>query len=73
MHSIIVDLDIPADDWLYYYRGSVRSVSAICRAGKRVQFPASILKKFVTRSGVRGVFQINFDEIYICSYLLSSI
>ncbi|WP_041598852.1 DUF2835 domain-containing protein [Hahella chejuensis] len=62
MRQIIVDIYISADEYLNVYRGSAKSVSAVSRDGLRVQFPASILQRFVTREGIRGSFVITFDD-----------
>jgi urease beta subunit len=61
MNRIRVRLDIPAEDCLRYYRGSARQVLATALDGRRVQFPASALRPFVTREGIRGVYELRFD------------
>jgi len=60
--SIIVDLAISADEFLRVYQGSAKLVSAIATDGRRVQFPANILQKMVTRDGIHGRFIIEFDR-----------
>lgn len=60
--SIIVDLAISADEYLRFYQGSAKLVSAIAIDGRRVQFPANILQKMVTREGIYGRFIIEFDQ-----------
>lgn len=62
MHQVIVDLRISADEWLKVYRGAARTVRARARDGRQVQFPASILSRFLTRDGIAGTFAISFDE-----------
>jgi len=52
----LVDLHIPPAELLRYYRGSASSISAVDRHGRRLQFPASALRPFVTRDGIRGTF-----------------
>ena len=59
--SIIVDLAISADEYLRVYQGSAKLVSAIAIDGRRVQFPANILQKMVTREGIHGRFIIEFS------------
>ncbi|WP_253938432.1 DUF2835 domain-containing protein [Hahella sp. HN01] len=62
MRQIIVDIHISAEEYLNVYRGSAKNVNAISREGLRVQFPANILQRFVTREGIRGSFVITFDD-----------
>jgi hypothetical protein len=60
--NITVDLAISADEFLRYYNGSARLVSAIATDGRRVQFPANVLQRVVSRDGVYGRFQIEFSR-----------
>lgn len=62
MKRVVVSLYIPADEYLRHYKGSVRSVLAYDQTGRRIKFPANILQRFVTRDGIRGVFEITFDD-----------
>jgi uncharacterized protein DUF2835 len=55
-------LRITADQYLDYYRGTVRHVVARCTTGQNVQFPASLLQQFVTPEGIRGHFALICDE-----------
>ena len=43
------------------YRGEARNVVALDTQGRRVQFPALSLRKFVTAEGVSGKFVIRVD------------
>ncbi len=61
MSAVTVSIRISADDYLRWYQGSARNVLAYSADGKRVQFPASILQKFVQRDGIQGTFRIHFD------------
>ena len=60
--NITVDLAISADEFLRYYNGSAKLVSAIATDGRRVQFPANVLQRVVSRDGVYGRFQIEFSR-----------
>lgn len=62
MARLVVDLHIPADEYVRWYRGGPRVVSAVARDGRRVQFPAASLQPFVTHDGVHGTFAIHFDD-----------
>lgn len=55
-------LDISAHDIQRYYEGAARDVSAIAADGRRIQFPANILRSVVSHDGVRGEFELNFSE-----------
>lgn len=62
MKQIVVDLNIPAEEFLKHYEGVANIVSAVSRDGRSVQFPTSILQPYVSREGVRGSFVIHFDD-----------
>jgi len=62
MYRIIVDLNIPPDEFLKHYQGVALVVNATSRDGRSVQFPTSILQPFITREGIKGAFSIHFDE-----------
>jgi len=55
-------LNIPGDIYLSYYAGAARVVVVKSFDGRSIQFPANILQQFVTRDGIRGVFDMEFDE-----------
>lgn len=61
MQTFVFDLYITADEWLEYYRGVARNVVARARDGRRVQFSAKHLQRYVTRTGVRGTFRMVID------------
>tara|TARA_Y100001933_G_scaffold213400_1_gene218984 strand:- start:3048 stop:3266 length:219 start_codon:yes stop_codon:yes gene_type:complete len=62
MRRYEVELNIPADEMLRYYRGGASSVVARDRYGRRLQFPAVALRPFVTAAGVRGRFVLHVDD-----------
>ena len=62
MQKISISLTISADEWLKVYRGSARIVSTTSLDGRKIQFPANILQKYVTHFGVSGKFDIYFDD-----------
>ncbi len=61
MQAVVVNLVISPDEYQRMYRGEASNVSAIAADGRRIQFPAHILRQFVTREGIRGRFMIRFD------------
>lgn len=61
MKRIVVDITIPADEFIRHYQVSGAVVVARSRDGRMVRFPANILQSFVTHSGISGSFEIQFD------------
>lgn len=55
-------IDIPAEQILAYYEGTARRVSVQADDGRRIEFPADKLRPFLDHAGVRGVFELEFDE-----------
>jgi len=55
-------LSIPGNVYLSYYEGAARAVVVTSFDGRRIQFPAKVLRQFVTRDGIQGVFEMEFDE-----------
>ena len=62
MQKISIDISITSDEWLKIYKGTVKTVSAMSRDGRRIRFPANILQPFTTHFGVSGSFDIYFDS-----------
>lgn len=60
--SIILDIAISSEEYLKLYQGVAKDVFATSRDGRRIRFPAQVLRPFVTRDGVVGSFCINFDQ-----------
>ena len=59
-------LSISPEQFEEYYRGTARQVVARCRSGQTVQFPASLLQRFVTREGIHGNFVLTCDGNHRC-------
>ena len=64
MLSMRFHLTIGADDYLAYYAGQARSISVTAEDGRRIEFPAEHLRPFVSHGGIRGYFEIEFDQDY---------
>lgn len=62
MKSIIVNIAISAEEFQRLYEGNVKTVFARSIDGRSIRFPAGILRPFVLHTGVRGTFEIEFDE-----------
>lgn len=57
-----IHLNITAVEFEHYYAQNINSVIATSHDGQRVQFPANILRPFVTASGVQGKFKLVMDK-----------
>lgn len=55
-------LRLTAAQCLEYYRGAARQVVARADTGQAVQFPASLLQRFITDEGVMGRFALTCDD-----------
>ena len=62
MQRVTIRLDISRDRILSHYRGVARHVVTIASDGRTIQFPATMLRQFVSEEGVRGIFEIVFDD-----------
>ena len=62
MAKITVELNITESEILRYYQGGATDVSAMSIDGRTVRFPARVIRPFVTKLGVQGVFDIYFDD-----------
>ena len=62
MNRFEFSINLSAQEYLKYYQGSVDKVVAQCHDGTTIQFPALLLKSFVTSGGVRGTFVLSCDE-----------
>lgn len=60
--ELVFELNISEDEYLRYYQGTVRHVIARGRDGRTVQFPAGLLRRFITRDGIHGEFRLRFDD-----------
>jgi hypothetical protein len=66
MNRYAFQLHISSEQYLDYYRGVAKSVVARAHSGQTVQFPASLLQRFVTQDGIRGNFVLICDDHNKC-------
>jgi hypothetical protein len=59
-------LHISPEQYVDYYRGTIRHVIVRSTKGRTVQFPASLLQRFVTAEGIHGAFVLTCDEHHKC-------
>lgn len=62
MQAVIVDLAIGADEFERWYCGAAKEVLARAVDGRKVRFPAAILRPYITHAGIYGRFRILFDD-----------
>ena len=61
MNRYEFELRLSSEKFLDFYRGRARNVSVQCSTGQTVQFPANLLRKFVSPEGVHGRFVLTCD------------
>ena len=62
MHKLIVDLALPAERYLAWYRGQAGRVLMHARDGRSISLPAHHLRPFLTHEGVYGSFVLRFTD-----------
>jgi len=62
VEELLISLDISPEEFLRYYEGRANAVIATAQDGRRVQFPANILRRFLTANGVCGRFRLRYDD-----------
>jgi len=60
MQELIIDLALPAERYLAWYRGQAGRVMMRSRDGRSVSLPAHHLRPFLTHEGVYGSFVMRF-------------
>ncbi len=61
MQTVTVRLMISPERFQAYYQGAVEYVVAPSIDGRTIQFPARVLRPFVSHQGIQGTFEITFD------------
>jgi hypothetical protein len=64
MHRYEFQLHISSDQYLDYYRGTIKGVSVRTTGGQNIQFPAALLQRFITTEGIHGNFVLTCDETF---------
>ena len=62
MTRLVVSLSISDTEYLKWYSGTATTVTAQTQQGVSINFPANILKQFVTHNVVQCLFEIEFDN-----------
>jgi hypothetical protein len=66
MNRYVFHLRISPEQYLDYYRGTVKNVVVRATNGQTVQFPASRLQRFVATEGIHGDFVLTCDDNHKC-------
>jgi len=61
MQRIRFSMSLPADEFLFYYRGQVQTVSVVADDGRRIDIPAASFRQFVGKDGISGRFELLLD------------
>ncbi|OEU71817.1 MAG: hypothetical protein BA864_06645 [Desulfuromonadales bacterium C00003093] len=59
--SFRFSIHLSQQQFLRHYQGSASAVQVISECGRRLRFPASRLRSFLTHSGISGRFQLTVD------------
>ncbi|MDH4275121.1 MAG: DUF2835 domain-containing protein [Gammaproteobacteria bacterium] len=62
MAKLRVHLALPYAEYMKFYQGQARAVSARTTDGRTIQFPARSLQPFLTHQGIYGEFEIEFSD-----------
>ena len=62
MPEIRVNLTISSEKYLSYYKGIADTVVTRAADGRKVKFPARVLRQFLTHDGIDGEFAIQFNK-----------
>ena len=55
-------LTVNQQEYIRYYQGAANNVRVVSECGRRLQFPASRLRPFITHTGISGRFQLTVDN-----------
>lgn len=58
---LVFKLAIPAEKYLSVYKGHAKTISTLSIDGRRVEFSAEKVRRFLTRDGVYGVFEMEIS------------
>jgi len=62
MKSYEFQLRISSAQYVQYYRGTVQHVVVRCTNGQTIQFPASLLQKYISPGGITGRFLLTSGD-----------
>lgn len=62
MHTVRISLNLSQQEILAYYKGDAQFVIAKAHDGRMIRFPAASLRHLVSADGVRGDYEIEYDQ-----------
>ena len=62
MPTVQIKLAISSTEYSRYYRGQASNVICKAKDGRTVQFPAAVLRPYLTHDGIFGEFNIEFSD-----------
>ncbi|HRF43346.1 MAG TPA: DUF2835 family protein [Candidatus Competibacteraceae bacterium] len=62
IETVYFRLNLTVEQMHSYYQGVASQVIVRANDGRRVQFPAQWLRRFVTTGGVNGQFEMRFGD-----------
>ena len=62
VNEIYLHLKISPEKYLAYYQGIAKDVVTTSIDGRTIQFPARILRPFLTHDGICGKFILYYDD-----------
>lgn len=62
MLSLLLDISLPAHEYLRVYQGTANRVFLRSREGRTISLPARHLLPFLTHEGVYGSFIVEFNQ-----------
>jgi hypothetical protein len=62
MQVVRFRFQLSADEYQRFYSGRILTAQVRAEDGRTIRFPAGALRKFVTRDGISGRFEIVFDD-----------
>lgn len=62
MKYLILDLAISRTECMKYYQGRALRIAARARDGRMVHLPVSVMRQYMTLSGLNGSFAVYYNE-----------
>lgn len=59
--ELIFRIELSKEQYLLYYQGAAKYVVTYAFDGRTIQFPAGLLRRFLTHDGIHGVFRMTHD------------
>jgi len=54
-------LNLSYDQFLAVYQGMAKAVSVVADDGRRIQFPAGNVQRYLTKTGIQGYFEMELS------------